>query len=526
MSRLKEYVKKGIVFSHSQLNIDTWNDYYESANEKKVILFGICDAVDFLFFYNPDIMVECIIDNDIRKTGVNVDLYLNKPYTNYINQTIYNDHILKEYNPNDVVILITNIAHTDDIADQLEQLGFTNFYSILGLEINRRNENELQWDETYRLYNKVMFPNEIFDEKKIVFYTMRGYSGHGKYIAKQLMQVRNDLDIVWIVEDMRIKVPDGIRLIYANNTDKYIHEMKTAKVWIDDDMLPEFITKKPEQIYIQVKHWASITLKAFGFDLANFRKDETQLKRCRHCSDNIDYLITGSRFDTETCRKGFDFNGIVKEFGSSRSDALFDPQNKSKVYEFFGIDPSKKILLYAPTFRSVNPDKYDPKAFETYIDYDMLVNSLSKYLSGEWVIMLRLHPVVARQTCTIQRPEHVIDASDYSDSQELVSACEIMIADYSSIMFEPAFVRKPVFLYAPDRKEYINGERPLLIDYDTLPFPIAETNEQLAENIMNFDNEKYIKDVDEFMDKYDVHEDGHASERAAKFISDLIDGKV
>lgn len=525
MSRLKEYVEKGKVFTHSQLNKDIWSDFYESAIGKKVIVFGICDAVDFLFFYDPDIIVECIIDNDIRKTGVNVDLYLNKPYTNYIRKTVYNDHILKEYNPNDVVILITNLAHTDDIADQLKQLGFTNFYSILGLEINRHKENELQWGETYKLYNKNMFPNEIIDEKKIVFYTMRSYSGHGKYIAKQLLLIRNDLDIVWIVEDLQIKVPDGIRLVYANNTEKYIYEMNTAKIWVDDDMLPEFISKKPGQIYIQVKHWASITLKTFGFDLAIFRNDEAQLNRCRHCAENLDYIITGSKFDTETSRKGFGFNGKIIELGSSRSDALFDPQNKIKVYEHFGIDDSKKILLYAPTFRSINTIKYDPKAFETNIDYDMLVNSLRKYSSDEWVIMLRFHPVVAKQTNTIKRPKYVIDVSDYPDSQELVSACDIMIADYSSLMFEPAFVRKPVFLFAPDRKQYIDGERGLLINYDTLPFPIAETNEQLAENIIGFDYDTYVKNVDNFMKKYGVHEDGKASERTAEFISDLIDGK-
>ena len=65
----------------------------------------------------------------------------------------------------------------------------------------------------------------------------------------------------------------------------------------------------------------------------------------------------------------------------------------------------------------------------------------------------------------------------------------------------------------------------MLIEYDTLPFSIAETDEELSNNIAAFDNEKYINDIDNFMKKYGVHEDGHASERAAKFISDLLDGK-
>ena len=138
---------------------------------------------------------------------------------------------------------------------------------------------------------------------------------------------------------------------------------------------------------------------------------------------------------------------------------------------------------------------------------------------------IRLHPVVAEASKGMKRPDYIIDASDYPDSQELVATLDVMITDYSSIMFEPAFVRKPVFLFAPDKKEYINGERKLLIDYDSLPFPIAESNDELAKNIKTYNKEEYVRKVDEFMKKYGVHEDGHASERAAKFILDLIDGK-
>ena len=98
----------------------------------------------------------------------------------------------------------------------------------------------------------------------------------------------------------------------------------------------------------------------------------------------------------------------------------------------------------------------------------------------------------------------------------------MMITDYSSIMFEPAFVKKPVFLFAVDKNEYIDQERTLLIEYETLPFSIAETNEELAENIRKFEPAEYEKRLKDFLDKYGVHEDGHAGERAAGFISSLI----
>ena len=77
-------------------------------------------------------------------------------------------------------------------------------------------------------------------------------------------------------------------------------------------------------------------------------------------------------------------------------------------------------------------------------------------------------------------------------------------------------------MFAPDKREYINGERELLIDYDTLPFPMAETNEELIKNMEDYRQEAYREKVEDFFHRYGVQEDGHASERAAAFISGLM----
>jgi CDP-glycerol glycerophosphotransferase (TagB/SpsB family) len=119
-------------------------------------------------------------------------------------------------------------------------------------------------------------------------------------------------------------------------------------------------------------------------------------------------------------------------------------------------------------------------------------------------------------------PDFVFDVSTYMDSEELVSAFDIVVSDYSSIMFEPAFIRKPVLLYAPDLDDYLENEYDLLFDYRDLPFDMAETMEELCGNIMKFDEDAYVNRVDAFLDRYGVHEDGHASERAVDFISELL----
>jgi CDP-glycerol glycerophosphotransferase (TagB/SpsB family) len=291
--------------------------------------------------------------------------------------------------------------------------------------------------------------------------------------------------------------------------------------------VPDNIVKKQGQVYIQTKHWASVTLKKFYLDSKTITDIPEDVAYWKRDSQKIDYITTGSDFDTESSRRGFDFHKDVVQIGSPRSDAMFMKEKyKKKVCCAFGLDMSTRILLYAPTYRyQKGKAVHLGEVRDVDLDYDAVRNMLESRFGGEWCIMLRLHPGNEKEIEKLKLPDYVIDASMYSDGQEIVSACDVLISDYSSIMFEPAFVKKPVFLFATDRKDYIDKEYDLLIDYDTLPFPIAESNEELVRNIVNFDRAKYEKKLDDFMDRYGVHEDGHASERAAEFISWLIDGQ-
>ena len=355
------------------------------------------------------------------------------------------------------------------------------------------------------------------EEKKIVFYNQNGYCGHGKYITEELLRQRKDLDIVWLVKDLTLEVPDGVRLVYSLNYRNFIFELETAKAWVFDYWVPTYIEKRPEQIYFQVKHWASVTLKTFGLDVALFQNNKPHIYSSLYNSKIIDYIIVGSRFDEISCRSGFAFTGEVCYAGSPRSDVLFESRNmKEKVCRYYGINEQAHLLIYSPTFRVVEDQL---ETGDIQLDFIRLQELLTDKFGGTWYILLRFHPYILENNKEIEQFEYVIDASRYSDSQELVAASDILITDYSSIMFEPTFVKKPVFLFAPDKDEYINGERKLLIDYESLPFSIARTNEELGQNMDAFDQEKYQKAIERFLNQYDVHEDGHASERAAGFIS-------
>lgn len=506
---------------NEKLGKQTWEDFEKALDGKRLFLFGVGQGTDFYFHkYKEKAMPEGIIDNNSELWGREAkEVIAEKIWNNSKTLRISDISVLKKYEKENMIFLIASIRYFAEIARQLETMGFDNYFAVLPMEVKERN-HEVIYDRQDYIEESCKCSINC---KKIIFITMSDFSGHGKEIAKQLLKMREDLELVWIVQNLNIEVPNGIRLVLQKEQQEYIYELETAKMWICDTGMPMDIVKRRDQIYVQIKHWSSVTLKAFGFELARFRQNKTMIELCEHESKIIDYIITGSKFDTETCRRGFAFTGEICEAGSPRSDILFDSEKyRTKICSLYHIDAAKKLLLYAPTFRSGTGEEYVPKATHINLDFSKVKGALEKRFGGNWFILLRLHPVVASQSAKVNKPEYVIDVSNYYDSEELVAASDVMITDYSSIMFEPAYIKKPVFLFAPDKKEYIDGERTLLIDYKTLPFPIAETNEELVGNIKCFKETVYENKLNDFLGRYGVHEDGHAGERAAGFISGLI----
>jgi CDP-glycerol glycerophosphotransferase len=103
--------------------------------------------------------------------------------------------------------------------------------------------------------------------------------------------------------------------------------------------------------------------------------------------------------------------------------------------------------------------------------------------------------------------------------QELLCAADILITDYSSSMWDFSLTFKPCFIYAPDLAKY-QAEQGFYIPLEQLPFPIAETNEQLAHNIRTFDPEKYKQAVKQYHSDLGSHETGTAREQFCKILLD------
>ena len=178
-------------------------------------------------------------------------------------------------------------------------------------------------------------------------------------------------------------------------------------------------------------------------------------------------------------------------------------------------DESKKVLLYAPTFRK-------DKSTECYnIDFKTILSVLSEKFGGEWIIILRLHPHLLNSKL-FKDVDNLVDMTRYDDIQELLMISDVLISDYSSLIFDFSLSHKPVFLYASDLDDYCRNDRSLYFDVTQLPFPIAKSNRELEYCIRSFDNGEYLKQLSSFEDQVGSYERGNAS----LIVSELIISKI
>lgn len=346
----------------------------------------------------------------------------------------------------------------------------------------------------------------------------KGYGDNPKYILEYLNQQKQKIDFVWLTSNSNnTKFPKNIRTVKIFSI-KSFFELATAKVWINNSRFDQFVIKRKEQFYIQTWH-GGLALKKIEYD-AEEKMSEYYKKVMKNDNKMIDIMLSNSKFCTEMYRRGFKYNGNILEVGSPRNDILINKniEIKNNICEKYKINKKEKILLYAPTFRK----KYDKNPYD--IDFDLLKKTLLKKTGYKWNILIKLHPRISDATRYINNIENYIDVTGYSDMQELISSCDMLITDYSSTMFETMITNKPVILYANDIENYMN-ERGMYFKFKELPFPLTRNNYELEQCIKKVDFNDITKKYNDFKEKIGLNESGEASKIIGDKIIEILKGE-
>lgn len=343
-------------------------------------------------------------------------------------------------------------------------------------------------------------------------YDFKQFSCNPRYMTDYILENNPEFKVYWVFKKniSTSNVDSRVKCIRFHSWEYYI-VANTAEFLITNcrtDPYRYYWKKRQGQKYIMTWH-GGVALKQVEKD-AEDKLGYSYLRKAKTDSKVCDLMISGARIQTRLLSEKFWYNGEILEKGTPRCDIFFrddiHSSIKAKVMDIYKIPSDARIVLYAPTFRR-------SKSIEPYrIDWKEVIDALKQfYACTEVKVLLRLHPNLMKKvdTAPLLNSPDVIDATSYHDMQELMCISDMLISDYSSSMFDFTLLGRPCILYATDLKEY---ERGYYFNFQDLPFPLAESQDELVSCIRAFDLEKYQEDVRRFnSEDIGMVEDGNAS---------------
>ena len=153
------------------------------------------------------------------------------------------------------------------------------------------------------------------------------------------------------------------------------------------------------------------------------------------------------------------------------------------------------------------------------LDFDLL----KKELSDTHIILVKLHYLVKDSADWSNYDGFIYKCDQSWDIQELYLISDILVTDYSSVMFDYSILKRPMIIYAYDYEKYRDNLRGFYFNiFEEFPGPVVENTPDLIDSIKNYDIKEYKKKYKKFLDKFTSFDDGNASSR----IVDLIFRKI
>lgn len=302
---------------------------------------------------------------------------------------------------------------------------------------------------------------------------------------------------------------------------RFAYYLATSDIILVDDYYPDiYFVDYPKHIKIlQVWH-ACGAFKSVGFERLGKSGAPAFNTKIHKCYTHVPVSSYHSALHNA---EGFAID--IKKFypvGIPRTDIFFDEEYKKKtraeMLEVFSeCKDAKTVYMYAPTFRGDN-------ANNAYFPFDRLdFESWGKFLEEtDSVLIVKLHPFVKRKVEIPEQYKHrILDASSYREVNDILFIVDVLITDYSSIIYEMSLLKKPMLFFAFDQKHY-EATRDFYEPYeDLVPGKIVHNFDDLMTALRNKDYE--FEKMDGFIKKNFTYTDGKSTDRV---IDQLILGQI
>jgi CDP-glycerol glycerophosphotransferase len=401
-------------------------------------------------------------------------------------------------------------------------LGMTNYDRAFIAVERDLDEDERGPYNQLRLRETVYVARRTQPLRDAVIYTSfhgRQYSDSPRAIHEELVRRGAPLEHLWVVQDGQCEVPPSATVVRDGSREHH-DALATARYVVANDHFPDWFARRPEQVCLQT--WHGVPLKRLGFDVTARRNQGNRFTRWDQQVDNWQYVLSPNRFSTPILRRAYAVEGEMLESGYPRDDVLAGADREARTQELrrrLGIPDGKRTVLYAPTYRDHVYDQRGRYRLDLHLDLERLRAAVG----DDTVILFRKHHYIVDPVPT--HPHGFIrDVSRYPDGTELMLAADVLVTDYSSMMFDYANTGRPMLFFTYDLDAYADEIRGFYVDFtEIVPGPLLRTTDELGEALGDLDGVRraHAPRYDEFVRKFCELDDGQASARVVDRLFDL-----
>ncbi|MBQ0065649.1 MAG: CDP-glycerol glycerophosphotransferase family protein [Firmicutes bacterium] len=361
------------------------------------------------------------------------------------------------------------------------------------------------------------------DDKIVIFISFhgRGYSDNPRAIYEEMVKDPrwNGYRFIWFIKNAQQKnlnIPGAEIKEYFSIP--YFYYMSKAKYWVINCKMPEYIAKKENQIYLQTWHGTPLKRLAHDIDVSEdttfYRSGVSYEKMCESYDMDVaryNFMISPNKFCTEVFQTSFRINKErLIETGYPRNCFIANATEDEIVAlkKKYNLPLDKKIVLYAPTWRD-NSYVAAGYTFELKANF----RKWKEILDEDTIVIFKPHYLIINT----QNDDPALHGFLYSidataEINELYVLSDVLITDYSSVFFDYAILKRPIYFYMYDIEEYAQDLRGFYLDiHKDLPGEIYTEEEKMLLDIQNnvYDNSR----MKAFNERFNNLDDGKASVR-------------
>lgn len=383
---------------------------------------------------------------------------------------------------------------------------------------------------------------KAFVKQNKVVYSL--YYHFGSFFLRFIgLFVRTDPDLILFISYGGQKYDDSPRVVY-----EYLlkHPVSPAHKYVWAFIEPDNFPQVENRIKVDALHYFVTAMRA-GIWITNssasrglnFRKKKTKNYLFQHGMAGIKKIGTDVELFDKAFRIGFHetFEAVFIE-GKKELDILprawqMDPavfhttglprnddlvavsaDEIKSIKDRLGIPQSKKVILYAPTFREFNRAEDGRNELGIPINFSKWKAALGQ----EYVLLVTAHYEVAKLLDELPKNNFVINAFQYPILNDLIKVSDILISDYSSIVFDYSILERPVFCYGYDYDSYVK-ERGFYTDLNELfSHGVLRTEDEVLKAIQEINYEQECEYTRSHIKHEYIATYGDAAENAVRII--------